>query len=32
MNKKQPSLTTEKKLAKLFHFTGEQEVQLEFAR
>ena len=32
MNKKQPSLTTQKKLAKLFHYTGEQEVQLEFAR
>ena len=32
MNKKEISITTKKRLAKIFSFTGEQEQQLEFAR
>ena len=32
MNKKEISMTTKKRLAKVFVYTGEQEQQLEFAR
>lgn len=32
MQKKEISMTTKKRLAKLFTYTGEQEQHLEFAR
>lgn len=32
MNKKDISMTTKKRLAKLFIYTGESELDLEFAR
>lgn len=32
MHKKEISMTTKKRLAKVFTYTGEQEQQIEFAR
>jgi hypothetical protein len=32
MHKKELSMTTKKRLAKLFKFVGDQELNLEFAR